>query len=106
MVTSTGLGSGHQTTVAPTVEKALRGALNVVSNSVKDTAKTQTFLAASPEVVSKDIHGEYWVPSWTWNRKYQSCHKESLSTLAMDNEEQKKLWEVSEEVTSRGKSTT
>ena len=105
MASTTGLGSGYQTSVAPSVEKVLRGALNVVSNSAKDTAKTQTFLAASPEVVSQDIHGEYWVPSWSWNRKYQSCHKEALNTVAMDEEEQKRLWEVSKEVTTRANSS-
>ena len=61
-----------------------------------DSAKTQVYLAASKEIREKNVHGQYWVPKWTWTSRFIRCEQEELTALAKDEEEQRKLWEFSE----------
>lgn len=71
-------------------------------NTNIDAAKTQTYLAASKEVVEKNVHAEYWVPNWTWRWKYINCGEEKLGAVAKNTVEQKKLWELSERIVQKG----
>jgi len=95
-VAETGMGKG-QKTVGPYLEGAIRGMVHVFCNSVEDAAKTQVYLAASREIREKNVHGEYWVPTWTWTQAYNGSKKQNLTALGKNEEEQRKLWDVSEE---------
>lgn len=53
-------------------------------NTVEDTAKTQTFLAASTYIRENDAHGQYWSPEWSWTQRYVECHQEELTDLGQD----------------------
>ena len=93
----TGLGSGSLGKVGDMIEPALRGLLGLLGNTNADSAKTQTFLAASQAVKEKNIHGQYWTPVWSWTSTYVSCKEDlPLTNLGNDQEEQKKLWYFSE----------
>ncbi|KAL8889235.1 MAG: hypothetical protein Q9215_003484 [Flavoplaca cf. flavocitrina] len=65
-------------------------------NSVEDSSKTQTYLAASAEITRQDVHGQYWAPVWTWTQRYLRCGAEQLTELAKNEEKQKQLWAFSE----------
>ena len=94
---SGGLGNGALGKIGDFLEPAIRGAVQWVGNSTKDSAKTQTFLAASKEIQEKDVHGQYWTPVWSWKSKYVSCKEElPLTELGSNQEEQEKLWDFSE----------
>ena len=71
--------------------------VGLVSNSMIDSAKTQTYLAAREDVMTKGIRGQYLTPVWNWLLRYKDVKAEPLSDLASDQEEQRKLWEFSEE---------
>ncbi|KAL8953789.1 MAG: hypothetical protein Q9222_000354 [Ikaeria aurantiellina] len=68
-------------------------------NSVEDAAKTQTYLAASLQIPKEDVRGQYWAPTWSWSQRYVSCHREDLTEMGKDEEEQRKLWDFSERET-------
>lgn len=65
-------------------------------NSVEDSSKTQTYLAASAEIPRQNVHGQYWAPVWTWTQRYLRCGAEELTELAKNEEKQKQLWAFSE----------
>ena len=65
-------------------------------NTVEDTSKTQTFLAASTQIPQEDVHGQFWVPVWSWTQRYLRCQAEELTELGKNYEEQTKLWDFSE----------
>lgn len=94
---TTGLGASDQTAIGPFVEGIVRAAIKPFSNSTIDAAKTQTYLAASKDIRERDVHGQYWEPIFGWTGSYKSCHKVEYSALALDETEQKKLWNFSEE---------
>ncbi|KAI9893330.1 MAG: hypothetical protein M1814_000460 [Vezdaea aestivalis] len=94
---STGLGAGtDQTIIGPRLEKLIRWLTKLFSNSTEDCAKTQTYLAASAAVTEGDIRGQYWRPKFSWTFKYKSCARQPLGPLASDEEEQRKLLELSQ----------
>lgn len=95
LVSATGIGKG-QKALGPYVEGLVRKLISLFSNTVEDAAKTQVYLAASKDVREKDIHGEYWQAIWTWTRAYSGVTSEEQTALGKDEEEQKKLWDVSE----------
>ena len=101
MVATTGLGSDDQQPLGPLGDWAIRGVLNVFSNSGKDSARTQTYLAASPDIAALGISGTYWEPVWSWALKYIGCKIEELQALGKDENEQKTLWMYSEEAVAR-----
>lgn len=93
----TGLGSGALGKVGDYIEPVVRGVMAWVGNTNVDSAKTQTYLAASSEVKRNDVHGQYWTPVWSWTSTYVSCKEElPLTKLGSNEEEQRKLWEFSE----------
>ena len=65
-------------------------------NTTRDSAKTQVFLSASKRVVEENIHGQYWIPVWSWGASYLRSRKEELGALARDEEEWRLLWEFCE----------
>lgn len=93
----TGLGSGGFQAGGAWLEPMVRWALKPFNSNV-DAAKTQVHLAASKEIVEKNVHGEYWAPNWTWRWHYINCQEEKLGRVQNSVEEQKKLWELSERV--------
>lgn len=93
----TGLGSGGLGKVGDYLEPVIRGIMRWVANTNDDSAKTQTYMAASNEIKEKDIHGQYWAPIWSWTSTYVSCKEDSpLTSLGGDQGEQTKLWDFSE----------
>ena len=93
----TGLGSGGLGKIGDFLEPAIRGIVRWVGNTTQDSAKTQTYLAASREITEKNVHGQYWAPIWSWKSKYVLCKEElPLTELGSDQEEQRKLWDFSE----------
>ncbi|KAL9121747.1 MAG: hypothetical protein Q9187_001687 [Circinaria calcarea] len=93
----TGLGTGAiPGAVGRWVEVSAKAIITRVANTNADSAKTQVYLAASKEIREKNIHGQYWVPKWSWTIRFLRCEQEELTTLAKDQEEQRKLWELSE----------
>ena len=93
----TRLGSGGLGKVGDLIEPFVRGILAWVGNTNYDSAKTQTYLAASQEVKEKNIHGQYWKPIWSWTLTYITCKEDlPLTDLGNDQEEQRKLWDFSE----------
>lgn len=104
-VASSSLGAGEQIPISQTTQNLLKGLLNRFSNTIPDSAKTQVYLAASREIVERDVHGEYWIPSWSWTLKYKGCHKEELTALGRNEEEQKKLWLFSEKAVAEALSS-
>ncbi|KAL8778600.1 MAG: hypothetical protein Q9213_007344 [Squamulea squamosa] len=66
-------------------------------NTVEDASKTQTYLTASAQIRQQGVHGQYWVPVWSWTQRYLRCRAEELTELAKDEEERKKLWVFSEQ---------
>ena len=75
--------------------------MGVFGNTVEDGAKTPTFLAASKEIRKRNVHGQYWVPNWSWTKRWTGCGKQELSELARDEEEQRRLWKWSEGICER-----
>jgi hypothetical protein len=70
-------------------------------NTTRDSAKTQVFLSASKRVIEENIHGQYWIPVWSWGQSYLKSQKEELVGLASDVEEWKLLWEFCEDTTAK-----
>ncbi|KAI9859809.1 MAG: hypothetical protein M1830_006286, partial [Pleopsidium flavum] len=99
-VAETGMGKG-QKSLGPYLEEAIRGVIHLFCNSVEDAAKTQVYLAASKQIRVKNVHGEYWAPTWTWTQAYNGSQKQKLIVLAENEREEKKLWEVSEEAINK-----
>jgi hypothetical protein len=102
-VPSTTLGDNQQPLVYPwmsfVIKKVLRA---VMRDSVSDAARTQVFLSASSQIQEKAVHGEYWVPTWSWRQRYTGSVNEELSTnLAKDTEEWKRLWNFCQDAISR-----
>ena len=91
-----GFGSGSLGPGFQWVERTIRGLVNSFANTVEDSAKTQVWLAASRQVKERDIHGQYWVPLFSWRNWYLNCQQEELNPVAKDEKEQRKLWEFSE----------
>ena len=91
-----GFASGSIGLGFPWVERTIRGIINSFANTVEDSAKTQVWLAANRQVKERDIHGQYWVPLFSWRNWYLSCQQEELNPVAKDEKEQQKLWEFSE----------
>ena len=92
----TGFGEG---TVGPRfrwLQRAIKETCIMLANTVEDSAKTQVWLAASKDVRERDIHGQYWVPVWSWANWYLRCEEEEPTAVAKDEVEQRKLWEFSE----------
>ena len=79
------------------VEATVKTLVGKVSNTMIDSSKAQTWLAASEDVLTKDIRGQYWTPVWNWTLKYRDIKHDPLTALGRDTEEQRKLWEYSEE---------
>jgi len=96
VVMGTGLGGGALGKAGDYFERAFRAIFGPLTTTMKDGAKTQTYLAASPVIVDKNIHGEYWAPKMNWLMQFVTTQQDELTDLAKDPEEQKKLWEVSE----------
>lgn len=92
----TTLGQGHQKGVNQTLEKIVRAGLQVtIGNSTADSAKTQVYLAGSGYVKEHDANGEFWVPSFSLIAKaYKGCAREEYTALAKDEDERKKLWDI------------
>ncbi|KAI4099297.1 MAG: hypothetical protein LQ339_006089 [Xanthoria mediterranea] len=74
-------------------------------NSVEDASKTQTYLAASGQVLQQDVHGQFWAPVWSWTQRYLRCRAAPLTELARDEEKQKQLWAFCERATDMAKAT-
>ena len=78
------------------IESILRPVTIAIGNTNADCAKTQTYMAASPEVREKKVHQQYWEPTWSWSNRYVSCQQANQTSLARDQAEWKRLWEFSE----------
>jgi hypothetical protein len=102
-VPRTDIGKTQQPLVSPAVAKAIKGFLGVfMRNSARDAAKTQVFLSASKQIRERNVHGEYWAPTWSLRQKYTGSQKEELRTaLAKDEEEWKLLWDFCEDATAK-----
>jgi NAD(P)-dependent dehydrogenase (short-subunit alcohol dehydrogenase family) len=92
----TTLGQGHQKGVNQTLEKIVRASLQVtIGNSTADSAKTQVYLAGSRYVKEHDTNGEFWLPSFSLIAKaYKGCAREEYTALVKDEDEKRKLWNV------------
>lgn len=77
------------------MEEAIRTVGEVVmGNSTRDSAKTQVYLAASPLIIEKHLHGVFWMPQFSLIRRaYKGCEPERWTILAEDADEAQKLWE-------------
>ncbi|KAI9651623.1 MAG: hypothetical protein M1829_002587 [Trizodia sp. TS-e1964] len=96
-VASTGLGAGAEQSIPPIFQRLIRKVMNVFSNSLKDAAKTQVYLATSRDIRNNDVHGEFWMPVCSsWTRGYQRCQKQELLDLGRNELEEQKLWIFSE----------
>ncbi|KAI9848151.1 MAG: hypothetical protein M1837_000825 [Sclerophora amabilis] len=95
---TTGLGEqGGIRYVGSRAAWLVRSLLYPFGNSVIDGAKTPTYLAASEEVRNREVHGEFWRPTWSWTWAFTGSRKQELTPLARDEEEQRKLWIYSRE---------
>ena len=103
---TTGLGAGERVAIPLVVQKMVRMAISVFSNSAKDAAKTQAYLAGSRQIAKEDVRGQYWVPIWTGLRRYKGCRRQELSELASDKEEAKRLWAFSAQAVEKVLGTT
>ncbi|EEA19087.1 hypothetical protein TMatcc_010369 [Talaromyces marneffei ATCC 18224] len=92
----TALGQGHQKGVNQTLERIVRAGLQVtIGNSTADSAKTQVYLAGSPYVRENDTNGEFWLPRFSlMGKAYKGCAREEYTALAKDEDERRKLWDV------------
>jgi hypothetical protein len=106
----TDIGKGQQPTVGKFIEAILKGLVNLFGNSIDDSAKTQVWLSASPEVANRGSSGCFWGPVWKgwWTRTYDGSRQEELTALGKDEEERKKLWvwtnDVLQRLTGEGRS--
>lgn len=97
-MTSSGLGRGDRQPIPQALEGVIQKSIGIFSNSTKDAAKTQTYLAASEDIATKHIGGRYWTPIWSWTLAYRGVKvDDSVTELGRNEEEQKRLWEFSEE---------
>ncbi|KAL8701844.1 MAG: hypothetical protein Q9224_000311 [Gallowayella concinna] len=99
---ATGLGQGGFKAWGGTWAESIIRLLMKPLNTVEDASKTQTYLAASPRIREQEVHGQYWVPIWSWTQRYIRCQAEELTKLGEDKEEAKKLWAFSERATETG----
>ena len=100
-VANSGLGAAGPQPMSEFFQTLVRKTVGFVSNTTQDAAKTQTWLAAHGDVKTKDIHGQYWTPVWSWTLGYLACKKANLTALASDKEEQRKLWDYSEDAVKK-----
>ncbi|KAH0542146.1 hypothetical protein FGG08_003446 [Glutinoglossum americanum] len=101
VVGSTSLGCDTLNPVGKFLEPYIKSFVNLIGNSTTDAAKTQVFLAASKRVHEDDVHGEYWVPLFSWSSRYCECKSEAITKVAADEEEQRKLWAFCEEIVGK-----
>jgi len=103
MTPKTSIGDGQQPLVSPFLEKAIKSFLGLfLRTSTLDAAKTQVFLSASMKIGQEKVHGEYWVPIFSWWGHYLRSQKEDItSKLASDEDEWKKLWSFCEEAVNK-----
>ncbi|KAI9771120.1 MAG: hypothetical protein M1840_002471 [Geoglossum simile] len=98
VVAFTTLGTG---TLSPAgkylVEPAVRFFVNLLGNTAMDAARTQVYLAAGREVRERDVHGEYWMPVFSWNRRFCGCRAQEIENFARDEGEWVRLWVFCEE---------
>lgn len=71
--------------------------LLVMQSNADSRPFAETFLAAGAEIRENGIHGQYWTPQWSWTQRYLGCQEEELTGLGKDQNEQRKLWEFSEQ---------
>lgn len=97
-VPKTAIGNGQQPLVSPHFEKAIKNFLGLfLRNSTSDAAKTQIVLSASRKVREDEVHGEFWVPIFSWRGYYLRSQREKItSVLANDEDEWAKLWKFCE----------
>ncbi|KAL8835364.1 MAG: hypothetical protein Q9170_003353 [Blastenia crenularia] len=93
---ATGLGQGGFKAWGGAWAEGLVRFLMKPLNTVEDASKTQTYLAASARISEQDVHGQYWVPVWSWMQRYVRCQAEALTDLGSNQGEQRKLWDFSE----------
>ena len=93
---NTGLGDGGFEMIGKWSEILTRAIFKRLGNSNADSARAQVYLAASKDVRENNIHGQFYVPVFSWSQRYLACHRQELTSLAKDQEEQKKLWKFSE----------
>ena len=106
MSSDTGLGTGQMNPLPPGIEQILRFVLRlrlVGGNSLPDSGKTQTYLAAAKEIPEKNVHGEFWEPQFSWLRNYKSCHKGSWPAVVDDEAAQERLWNETEKLIESAK---
>jgi NAD(P)-dependent dehydrogenase (short-subunit alcohol dehydrogenase family) len=98
IVAFTALGSGTLSLAGKyLVEPAVRFLANLLGNTAMDAAKTQVYLAAGREVRERDVHGEYWMPVFSWNGRFCGCEAQEIAKAARDEGEWAKLWSFCEE---------
>jgi NAD(P)-dependent dehydrogenase (short-subunit alcohol dehydrogenase family) len=91
----TTMGEGEQHVIPAFLHPYIKHAINFfMGQTIPDCAKTQTWLAASSEVRTNNLHGGFWRPVWTrwWSNKFLACKEEKLTPLAADEQEREKLW--------------
>ncbi|KAL8674267.1 MAG: hypothetical protein Q9168_001334 [Polycauliona sp. 1 TL-2023] len=98
---ATGLGAGGFVPWGKWAESLVRLLMKPL-NSVEDACKTQTYLAASPQIPQQDVRGQYWAPVWSWTQRYLGCGVEPLTELARNEDKQKELWAFSERAMEKG----
>ncbi|KAH0558408.1 hypothetical protein GP486_004930 [Trichoglossum hirsutum] len=103
IVSSTSLGNGSLSPLGRFVEYFIRTLVGLLDNTAADAAKTQVFLAAGKLVRDDDVHGEYWLPIFSWSMQYCGCRPEEVTKLAMDEVEQEKLWAFCEDLVGRAR---
>lgn len=103
----TAIGDGQQPLVSPFFERVIKNFLGLfLRNSTSDAAKTQIVLSASKKIREDKIHGEFWVPVFSWGGYYLRSQKEEItSTLANDEDEWRKLWDFCEEAVNKSSIT-
>jgi NAD(P)-dependent dehydrogenase (short-subunit alcohol dehydrogenase family) len=102
----TSLGAGSLGPWLSWLETFIRGFASLVGNTTLDSAKTQTFLAASKTVVDGNVHGQYWMPNFSWNGYYVNCGPGKMTQLSEDVEERQKLWDFSEKAVEKAGSAS
>ncbi len=85
---NTGIGSKA---ASKGFEKLLLKVVNFFLKSPDEGALTQVFLSSSPDIVTKNIKGKYFVPT---------AQLKDASKIALNEESQSQLWQVSETLIS------
>ncbi|KAI9779087.1 MAG: hypothetical protein M1839_007753 [Geoglossum umbratile] len=98
VVASTALGSDTLSlTSRYIIEPVTRTIVGLLGNTALDAARTQVFLAAGKEISERDVHGEFWVPVFSWFSGYCGCKAIGLTTTGKDEKEWGRLWAFCEE---------